>query len=208
MCADCQLRLIKVDHQQCIICHKPSPLGMTHSGCKTPWAPDGLVSFYDYHDKKIAKLIIDGKYNLIFGIYDFLGKLVAENIKQREYQYIFSNSYLLIPIPLFKLRERWRGFNQSEILCRTLSEQLNIPTTNILTRKKFTKTQKDLKKTDRKQNVDGAFSISGKISISEGGQNFILVDDVITTGSTLLEAVKTLKRNGAGKVWCLTVARD
>lgn len=207
LCAECQSQLQKLDFQMCIMCHKPSPLGLTHSGCQTPFGPNGLVSFFDYHDKKISESIINGKYYFINGIYKLFGQLVANEIKQREYFQLFTGgNFSLVPIPLFKTRERWRGFNQAEVLCQELSAELNLPLANILTRTKNTKTQKDLKRDDRIHNLDSAFALNSKYIIHNS--NFVLVDDVTTTGSTLLEAAKVLKRNGAGQVWCLTIARD
>ncbi len=206
LCLDCQNRIANVDKQRCIICHDPSPFGYTHSRCKTPWAPDGLVSFFDYHDKKIAKLIIDGKYNFIPAIYEFLGLLVSNKIKQSQYSNIFDPSFILTPVPLYKLRKRWRGFNQSEILCLQMGTILKIKYSPVLIKVRTTKTQKNLKKADRKNNILGAFDVTNKKLVKN--QNFILVDDVITTGSTILEAAHVLKRNGANKVWCLAAARD
>jgi competence protein ComFC len=111
----------------------------------------------------------------------------------------------------------------------TLAEQFNLPTADVLLRKKFTKTQKDLKKEARIKNIASAFVLSPpkvepvpyliREGVPEGrgdinpdfsikDHSFILIDDVTTTGATLLEAVKVLKRNGAEKVFCLTVAKD
>jgi predicted amidophosphoribosyltransferase len=203
------------------------------------------VSFFDYHDEKIKKSIIHGKYYFLSGAYDLLGKLIAQQILTRDYKNIFNlkinnqesaehstllapNSSLpftLTPIPLAKSRQRWRGFNQAEVLCKSLSSELGLPLAHTLKRKKSTKTQKDLKRNERITNVQDAFAVSPparggvpRATVEGGGgsedniliknNNFLLVDDVTTTGSTLLEAAKVLKRNGAAKVWCLTVARD
>jgi len=104
-----------------------------------------------------------------------------------------------------------------------LSENLNLPCTSVLVRSKVTKTQKDLRKEQRIKNVSDAFAVNTKLPSpihGEGsgerlnvkdlirGKNIILVDDVTTTGATLMEAAKVLKRNGAAKVICLTIARD
>jgi competence protein ComFC len=142
---------------------------------------------------------------------------------------------ILVPIPLSPFRKRWRGFNQAEVLCQVIGGQLDFPVADILKRHKLTKVQKDVKKReDRAKNMSGAFALRSRLpsflerryfaseveqrrgqndaiditSFDIHGRNFILVDDVVTTGSTLLEAVKVLKRNGANKVYCLTVARD
>jgi competence protein ComFC len=208
ICADCKSTIGKLEHQRCIVCQKNTPFGLTHPHCQTPHGADGLISFLNYHDQKVADILIKGKYNFLPGVYEELGKLLAGQLKT-QYPNILISNISLVPIPLHSTRKRWRGFNQAEVLCRSLSEQLNLPVADVLQRKKITKTQKDLKKDARLKNVDGAFALSPLFS-KEGvrGSSFILVDDVTTTGATLAEAAKVLKRNGATQAICLTVARD
>ena len=213
VCADCKSIIKKLEHQRCIVCQRNTPFGQTHPGCQTPHGADGLISFYDYRDDKMAKIIIHGKYYFLPEVYKILGTMIAEKIKN-DYEYLLSIPYTLTPIPLHSYRRRWRGFNQAEILCQSLSAELNLPIVNALIRKKSTKTQKDLKKEQRIKNIDSAFVLSPLFSKEGAGgssirdKNFILVDDVTTTGATLQEAAKVLKRNGAAAVICLTVARD
>lgn len=223
VCNDCKSTITKLEHQRCIVCQKNTPFGLTHPHCQTPFGADGLISFLNYHDQKVADIIIKGKYNFLPGVYEELGKLAADKLKA-EHQHIFADNPILVPVPLHSSRRRWRGFNQAEILCRALSEQLNLPVADVLQRSKITKTQKDLKKDARLKNVSGAFALSpSPLLFKEGchpqsdgvvgaftitNKNIILVDDVTTTGATLTEAAKVLKRNGAAKVVCLTVARD
>lgn len=207
ICSDCKMWLKKLDFQRCIVCQKPAPFGQTHPGCKTPHCADGLISFYDYHDKNVAQIIIQGKYKFIPGTYQVLGSMIAQKIKEQCPNILISNNIsFLTPVPLHLSRKRWRGFNQAEVLCRELSKELNLPTIDVLQRHKPTKTQKDLKKEARLQNISDAFRLNSKADVHD--RNLILVDDVTTTGATLLEAAKVLKRNGAKSVWCLTVARD
>jgi competence protein ComFC len=215
-----------LEHQRCIVCQKNTPFGATHPLCQTPWGADGLISFYDYHDKKVAQIIIKGKYNFIPMAYEILGQMIAKQLKIQYPDLTTANSYELAYIPLHSTRQRWRGFNQAEVLCQAIGKELNLPISRALIRSKITKTQKDLKKDARIKNVAGAFAINPRVPIpllaKEGpgkvisddinfsvkNKNIILVDDVTTTGSTLQEAAKTLKRHGAAKVICLTVARD
>ena len=221
LCSDCASKLPKV-HQICIMCHKPSPGGLTHPNCKSQYSPEGLISLLDYHDERVSKLIIHGKYYFVKDIYKTLGKMLANEIKTKH-PHLTTTNYQLTPIPLHFTRQNWRGFNQAEILCQSLGKQLNLPIAPALIRKKSTKTQKDLKKEQRLLNVRDSFAVSPNVkssrlpapeSAADGGQlniqslNCILVDDVTTTGATLQEAAKVLKRNGAAKVFCLTVARD
>src|SRR6266404_1163552 len=222
LCPECQSLLTKLEHQRCIVCQKPTPFAQTHPKCQTSHGADGLISFYDYHDEKVAKIIIGGKYSFLPDVYKLLGEMVAKKLTE-YYPHLLTTSYHLIPIPLASSRQRWRGFNQAEVLCQAISAELNLPIADVLVRQKNTKTQKDLKKEDRLKNVAGVFAIKTKLpspihgeGLGEGlksadvirGKNIILVDDVTTTGATLQEAAKVLKINGAAQVICLTVARD
>jgi ComF family protein len=195
-----------LEHQRCIVCQKQTPFCLTHPGCQTPHGADGLISFYDYHDEKVSQIIIKGKYSFIPGTYDVLGKIIAQKLKNDHAYLLQPTNYHLAPIPLHPTRKRWRGFNQAEVLCQAISAELNLPVADVLVRNKMTKTQKDLKRPERLKNVSEAFKL--KTDVGVHNKNIILVDDVTTTGSTLQEAAKILKRNGASKVICLTVARD
>lgn len=209
ICTDCLALLARLDYQHCIICQKPSISGFTHPGCLTPHTADGLISVLNYRDENVAEIVIKGKYHFLPGTFEVLGNLLAKKI-EADYSFLFNHDNnqkpILIPLPLHPRRKRWRGFNQAEILCHTLSKELNLGMLDALTRNKVTKTQKDLKKDQRIKNVANAFSLKKDADVHN--QNLILVDDVTTTGSTLLEAAKVLKRNGAKSVWCLTIARD
>ena len=204
ICPDCQNQLSPVDRQYCIICQKPTPFGLTHPGCQTPHGPDGAISIYNYHDKKVSAVLIDGKYKFLPGIYQHLGKILSKKLQTELFSLITEP--VLVPLPLHRSRKRWRGFNQAEILCQTISQELNFPVISALVRKRSTKTQKDLKRDERLKNMTGAFALKKGVDVH--GKNLVLIDDVTTTGSTLIEACQVLKRNGGAKVICLTVAKD
>jgi len=106
---------------------------------------------------------------------------------------------LVIPVPLHRSRQRQRGFNQAELI----AARLGLPmATRLLRRKKDTPSQTGLTRNERKRNLAGAFEVRGRVS-----GTIIVVDDVYTTGSTLNEIARTLKRAGARRVEVLTVAR-
>ncbi len=208
ICPACQLKLKKLEHQFCIICKKPSIGGLTHQHCKTPYAPEGLISMLDYKDEAVADVLIKGKYKFVEDVYKTLGEMLFEFLKTDCLELLASVD-ALAPLPLHKRRLRWRGFNQAESLCQSLSEKLGFPVIHALQRTKATKTQKDLKKEQRITNVENAFALSSNFQKDDLiGACIILIDDVTTTGSTLLEAAKVLKQSGAKAVYCLTVARD
>src|SRR3989344_7225576 len=124
---------------------------------------------------------------------------VAKNQGLAEY---FSD-FVLVPVPLHRKRHNWRGFNQAELLSGALSVSLNIPLNKTLvSRRKATKPQVKLSALERKRNVENAFALSG----NPANKKIILVDDVITSGSTLNELAKLLKKHKASEVWALTVA--
>lgn len=208
LCEQCSDKLTLVEYQICIICKKPSLGGITHPKCFSPQCPDQLISFFNYHDELVEKLIIRGKYYFIPSIFELLGKLITNRLKNDFPNLLSPQPLALSPIPLNKWRLRWRGFNQSEIISEALSKELNLPIYNVLIRTKITRTQKDLKKEDRLKNMESAFTLPKNHKPHVLNHTFILIDDVTTTGSTLLEATKVLKRNGANKVICLTIARD
>jgi ComF family protein len=204
-CADCVKKLSLVLAQACLVCRKPSLAGFTHPGCRNSITPNLSFNLYDYHDKNISKGIILGKYKFITKIYKQLGIELALTIKQ-QFDFILNDIDYIVPIPLARLRQRWRGFNQAEILAEKLSLVSEIQIMKLLLRKKNTKTQKDLPQEARFKNMRGAFGIAPNIEIN--GKNIILIDDVCTTGATLRQAVKTLKQAGANKVNCITLAAD
>ena len=204
VCQDCLKKLAVLEKQKCILCQKPAPFGLTHPDCKMTFGAEQAISFFDYHDKNVDTILINGKYKFLPEIYRILGKIISEKIKINYPELL--NNFLLVPLPLHKFRHRWRGFNQAEILCQELSNNLNLKILDCLKRSRQTKTQKNLKKEARLKNVVGAFDFKKNLNIY--GHKIILVDDVTTTGATLLEAAKVLKKNGAAQVVCLTVAKD
>lgn len=112
----------------------------------------------------------------------------------------------VMPVPLHPSRLREREFNQSAILAAGIGDKLGIPVlTDILLRERHTRPQVELDMKARRKNVVGAFSIQkGEMIIDK---DIILVDDVYTTGSTVNECAKALKKNGAGMVYVVTIAR-
>jgi ComF family protein len=118
----------------------------------------------------------------------------------------FTDYSLIIPVPLHIKRLRQRGFNQSLILAKALTKKWQIPVNfSLLKRHKFTETQTGMNKTERKQNIKGAFEVRDKKNIAD--KNVILIDDVYTTGATINECAKTMIKAGAQKVTVLTLAR-
>jgi len=205
LCLSCQNQLSRLRDQQCIVCQMASANGLTHRSCQKANLPERLISVFNYHDPLLAQAIIWGKYKFLPDVYRLLALLMIQNLKNYHYHQIL-NPPMVCPIPLSKERLRWRGFNQSLTIAGEFNREFKWPLTNVLKRIKNTKTQKDLTKIERKNNVSGSFAVTDRNLIQS--RHVILIDDVVTTGATLLEAAKVIKLAGASQVWCLTLARD
>lgn len=209
VCPNCFVYLSFEEGAICLVCKKSSVDGLTHPGCEAKYSINGAFSSLKYKGI-VKKLIYRFKYNpYLTGLKDFLGDLFYEGLIQKEeFMRIYKKQNLvMVPIPLYKERLRRRGYNQSEILAKELSKKLNIKAENLLIRIKETNSQVGLKQKERQENISGAFKINPNSPIS-CRSNILLVDDVLTTGSTLLEAAKILKKNGVKNVWGITLARD
>lgn len=161
---------------------------------------DSKILSYGYYNDVLKKIILDFKYKNNFAcgkiLSNYLYKLVVDNE-------ICADGIFYIPLSKQKLKDR--GFNQCEIIAKSLSERLNIPLYKDIIKVKDTKEQKKLTKDDRHKNIQGAFAVLRDKNIR--GKSIILIDDVVTTGATLFECEKVLKENGASKIKLLTVAK-
>jgi ComF family protein len=142
------------------------------------------------------------KYNSIRALGQELAGIICERLKNN----LPNGEKIVIPIPLHFRKERERGFNQALFLAQIISQKLNLPLEkNILVRKKNTKAQIELKKRERIKNLHLAFVCSLPKKVR--GKTILLIDDVTTTGTTLNEAARVLRRSGARQVWGVTIAQ-
>jgi ComF family protein len=115
----------------------------------------------------------------------------------------------LVPVPLHRTSYRQRGYNQAEILAQSLSQRTSIPVlAKGLVRIRKTKPQFELTKEDRLSNLAGALEFESAEDRPLKGMNFLLIDDVCTTGATLIECARALRQAGAPRVKALVVAKD
>jgi ComF family protein len=115
--------------------------------------------------------------------------------------------HAILPVPLHKIRQRQRGFNQSTVLAKSLSQHFQLPLlVKNLIRIRPTDSQAGLKgRKERQKNVKNAFRVVNPDSLKD--KHVILVDDVFTTGATVNECSKTLKKAGVKSVLVLTLSR-
>ena len=208
LCLNCQKKLPKIKFQQCPCCGVYSKTGQTHPDCANGGFLNGSVSLFKY-SPDIKKIIRGLKQELVKDsdvcLSDWLSKEISEQKAFKSWQ---KEGYIFIPVPLHKIRERWRGFNQSAVLLKQVCKKLDLPyREDLLERVRQTKDQTKLRAKLRKENMENAFRvIKGKEKLVKG-KSFLLLDDVRTTGATLEECAKALKLSGAKSVWGLTLAK-
>ncbi len=164
---------------------------------------DDYTSLFVFEESgKLQDLIHALKYDNKFKIGCLLGNILGEGKLTKIKTW---NADLIIPIPLFHLKKVERGYNQADYIAKGLTKILGIKTnTSIAKRVKNTVTQTKLNKANRSINMQDAFSIRKPKLVK--GKNIIVVDDVITTGTTILELAKKMKEDGTSKVYALSVA--
>lgn len=158
---------------------------------------DSFTSAYIYDDVS-SKAIMLLKNGICGNSAYAFGKKLAEIILENK---INEKTDILIPVPLHKSSEHKRGFNQSELIAKELSEIINLPVCrNAVIKQKRTIDQKTLTYRERLVNLKDAFIVNKPDLIK--GKRILLVDDVCTTGSTLTELSKLLRKNGAVAIHC------
>jgi competence protein ComFC len=118
---------------------------------------------------------------------------------------IISGIDVITFVPLDKRSLHQRGFNQSKVLASTISKEFGLMLTDTLDKIRLTKHQNTLTRSQRLVNLKDAFRVRDKIAVK--GLNILLIDDVLTTGSTLKECSRALLGGGAKSVRCLTLAK-
>lgn len=208
-CSQC-LNFLSLDNQRiCPVCEKPSIGGHIHAKCLKKDSLNGLTSVFAYKGL-IAKAITKLKYKFISDIANDLVEVFLSSCGEDTTfsHYCQKEKPILVPIPLHPSRKRWRGFNQSELLGKIIAENLGLQfIPDLLIRTKNTKPQMELSERERQENILGAFSINPNSEFCILNSSILVFDDVWTSGSTLKEAGRKLKKAGAKKVWGLTIAR-
>lgn len=210
ICADCFARISFDTSLICLVCGKSSIEGLTHPNCKGKITIDGAFCGVVYQDI-IRKLLYQFKYQpYLTDLQPILTELLYESlIQQQAFMQALETRPVLIPIPLSVKRLRQRGYNQAELYAKGLAKKLGLDIQHQLIRSKNTKPQFGLSREDRQENMKDAFAFNDKgLRINDKTKTAFLVDDILTTGSTLYEAAKILKKNGFEKVWGVTFARE
>jgi ComF family protein len=210
LCRLCQQEIVFIDPPYCHCCGIPADLSYDfpteNFECalcrKNSFAFDRARSLGPY-DSALKKLIGHFKFKKQPGVMQDLAPFMADYYDRQEGSW---KEFYVAPVPLYFGRMKDRTFDQSFLIAREVARILSLPMANgLLRRVRDTDSQAKKTKAERAKNIKGAFEVDRPDRVA--GMNFLLVDDVMTTGATVNEAAKMLKRAGAGQIHVFTLAR-
>lgn len=154
-----------------------------------------------------SKIIYQLKYGGMKRLGKFLGEITGRELILQFEKENLREFDLIIPVPLYKTKYRERGYNQSDLICNGINKYLELEfIPDLVKRVKYTSTQTKLNREQRIDNMKDAFELNKNYKDLIYGKSIIVVDDVVTTGSTMNEVIKVLKDNCCGKVMGCTVS--
>jgi len=207
LCPDCSDRARRIVPPFCAKCSQPFDGAITDSftcaNCEGRVLHfQAAVSAYRSCGV-IRKVIHDFKYRRQLHLRHLIGHWLIEAMD--DPRLAGRPFHLIVPVPLHPARKRQRGFNQAELVARELQRSTGIPLGDVLQRIRYTTTQTQFDRAERMENLRGAFRLRQGRNVQ--GFRILLVDDVLTTGSTLSECASVLKKVGAFSVHAVTAAR-
>ena len=202
-CPQCLGEIAGIPQPLCSCCGAPfrGAVGLEHlcQECLTHPPPFSRARAAAFYDGRVLEAIHRLKYQRQLIYAKFLGQLLAAS----EAASLVAAADLLVPVPLHSRRLRARGFNQAILLAQTFPD---VPLgREVLVRRRPTLPQVKLSPLERQTNVKGAFMVPDPAAIKD--KAVLLVDDVYTTGATVKECARALRRAGVGNVEVITVAR-
>ena len=208
LCPECWKELHFLDGPVCPVCGLPfdfDPLGETPCAACIAYPPDfdkarAILRYDDASRKPVLALKHADRLDLVPAFGRWLERTGRE---------LLSQSDMVVPVPLHRLRLWSRRYNQSAELARALARFSGVPLDVLsLRRSRRTPSQGEMPSASaRRRNVRGAFAVPGERKAAVNGKRVLLVDDVLTTGATANACARTLKRAGAEKVHVLALAR-
>ena len=205
LCYGCGNHLLRNEHLICTGCYVIIPRTNYHLLPDNPvaqlfWGRCRIenAAAFSYYNKgsRIRNLIHNLKYKGANELGPALGRIYGSSLASSDF---VKSVDMIIPVPLHPARQRSRGYNQSELIAAGLAEALSLPVdTSILSRKKMSATQTRRSRYERWTNVEGIFQVNQGELLS--GKHILLVDDVITTGSTIEACVNELLKIEGVKV--------
>jgi ComF family protein len=207
LCESCRSRAPRITSPFCAKCSEPFSGAITQTfscaNCSHRALHfDSAVAAYRSRGL-VRKLVHEFKYghqrHLRHPLAEWLGETMSDSrLRGRRFD-------LIVPVPLHPARERERGFNQATLLAELLARRVAVPLRGVLERIRYTTTQTAYDRAERMENLHDAFRLRKNMNVRE--LHVLLIDDVLTTGSTLSECARVLKEAGAISVHAATAAR-
>jgi len=198
LCPGCGRRLVKGEGLVCPRCLMELTLEWDYDWRTNPrmvdWAAHDCLqkagALARYRKKGVvARIVHQLKYQRRYELGRWMGQLAVRELRPTG---LFDGVDVLVPIPLTRSRRNWRGFNQAEKIAEGMAEELGIEVrTDILFRTQNRESQTHFSHDRRRSNVQGVFAIAPGVNVA--GLHLMLVDDVMTTGATMLSAIQTLE---------------
>jgi competence protein ComFC len=211
LCDECDAALPRLAEPFCAKCGEHFE-GRIDDGFVCPNCSDLKFSFSFARpammlDERTRAMIHRLKYGRGIHFADGLGRLTAEAFDDGRLGVALEEKWPLVPVPLHRGRYAWRHFNQAEEIGRSLAKRIGLPLLNGLKRTRATTTQTRLSRAQRLENLKGAFEITRAGERWPVKKGVVLVDDVLTTGSTLDACAKVLRKCGFREVVAVAAMR-
>ena len=203
LCENCENKLDKLDFPSCLVCDNLCINGKTHAACMRKYTPKQLISPFAY-SKAAKKIILKSKYGP--KSYKLLDILINSNHNKAQLKYL-QKVDIIVPAPMTKKLFEGRLINHALYISEKLSTLLKVPISDVLM-KLGGKHQKSGSRSIRIAGIKGAITMRTNEIAKLQGKNVLIVDDVTTTGATLIECSKVLLKNGAKSTYCYTLAKD
>jgi len=204
ICRSCTAGLQRLEQPYCDTCAEPDTHGQCEWCLEHPSKIDGIRAPYLF-EGPVRDAVHRLKYQGWRVAAPELGGLLATYLEHHKFPAEMTEQ-ILVPVPLHPRRLRSRGYNQSHLLAKEAGKLLDLPVNDdLLKRAKDSPPQVEARSREqRRANVAGSFHASAGVA----GRSIVLIDDVATTGSTLMACAASLKDAGAANVWGLVLARD
>ncbi|MCY3543027.1 MAG: ComF family protein [Chloroflexi bacterium] len=200
ICHACEIELPAMGRPYCVVCAAPEVPQLCDSCYRRAPAFDSVRAPFEFRGPA-RQIVHDLKYRGVRIAAPYVARLLADYLRRNPYP---ADAYC--PVPLHPRRERNRGFNQSALIARELSALTGVAVdADALRRSRHTPPQVSMDTAGaRQRNIADAF----ECAISANGKRYILIDDVVTTGSTMSACAAALKDAGATHVWGIGFARQ
>ncbi len=200
-CAGCNKSLFKFEDQLCVYCKAAIPITNYHlrphdndlvRKIEGLTRPNRVMAFMRFTKMGLSQKLLHAlKYKNKADLAIELGRLYGQLLLEHGYTNVWD---ILIPVPLHPIKQRRRGYNQSEKFAQGLAQTLELPTGNQLYRNRYTETQTNKSRLERLENVGNVFAVNNPFSLKN--KRILLVDDVMTTGATLVSCANLLNTCG------------